>query len=127
MFNQILLYLGAGLTVIWGIAHLLPTKSVVQGFGEISKDNKQIITMEWISEGVGLILIGILVVTVTAIDASTVVSKSVYIISSVGLLAFATVSLFTGFKVKFLPFKLCPLIFTLSAILILVGGIGPRF
>lgn len=127
MFSQILLYLGAGLTIIWGIAHLLPTKSVVRGFGEISKDNKHIITMEWISEGVGLILIGILVITVAIIDPSSVVSKSVYLISSVGLLAFAAVSLFTGFKVKFLPFKLCPFICTLSAILILVGGMGPRF
>jgi hypothetical protein len=36
MMDLILLYLGSGLTVIWGVAHLFPTKSVVQGFGEIS-------------------------------------------------------------------------------------------
>jgi hypothetical protein len=33
------------------------------------------------------------------------------------------VSLFTGFKIKFLPFRLCPFIFTVSAILIIVGGL----
>jgi hypothetical protein len=36
--------------------------------------------------------------------------------------ALALVSLFTGFKVHFLPFKLCPVIFTVSAALILLGA-----
>ena len=47
---------------LWGIAHLFATRAVVKGFGEISKDNKKIITMEWIVEGVSLIFIGTLVV-----------------------------------------------------------------
>ncbi len=58
MINIVLLCIGAGLTAIWGIAHLFPTSSVVKGFGEISADNKNIITMEWIVEGVSLIFIG---------------------------------------------------------------------
>ena len=44
MVNIVLLYVGAGLTAIWGIAHFFPTSSVVKGFGEISADNKKIIT-----------------------------------------------------------------------------------
>jgi hypothetical protein len=32
------------------------------------------------------------------------------------------VSLFTGFKVNFLPFKLCPVVFTTASVLIVVGG-----
>jgi hypothetical protein len=123
MVDLILLYLGSGLTVIWGVAHLFPTKSVVQGFGEISIDNKRIITMEWIIEGLALIFIGVLVATVTVIDPSNVVSTAVYLISVIMLLAMALLSLFTGFKVSFLPFKLCPFIFTASAILILIGGL----
>ena len=121
--NLILLYLGSGLTVIWGAAHLFPTKSVVQGFGEISIDNKRIITMEWIIEGLALIFIGVLVATVTVIDPSNVVSTAVYIISVIMLLLMAVLSLFTGFKISFLPFKLCPFIFTASAVLILIGGL----
>jgi hypothetical protein len=118
-----LLYVGSALTALWGIAHLLPTKSVVLGFGEITKDNKRIITMEWILEGVALIWIGVLVAMVTAIDPASAVSGSVYILSVIGLLVFAAVSLFTGFRVNFLPFRLCPFIFTASAVLILVGGV----
>jgi len=123
MVDLILLYLGSGLTVIWGIAHLFPTKSVVQGFGEISIDNKRIITMEWIIEGFALIFIGVLVVTVTVIDPSNVVSTAVYFISVIMLLVMALLSLFTGFKISFLPFKLCPFIFTTSAVLIVIGGL----
>jgi len=51
MTNQILLYTGAAMTLIWGVSHLFPTKSVVKGFGDITIDNKRIITMEWITEG----------------------------------------------------------------------------
>ena len=123
MADLILLYLGAGFTTLWGIAHLVPTKSVVKDFGDISTDNKRIITMEWIAEGIALIFFGILVATVTFIDPYLIVSKAVYIISCLGLSALAIVSLFTGFKINFLPFKLCPLIFLVSLILILIGGI----
>ncbi len=121
--DLILLYLGSGLTVIWGVAHLFPTKSVVQGFGEISIDNKRIITMEWITEGLALIFIGVLVAAVTAIDPSNVVSTAIYLISVIMLLSMAFLSLFTGFKISFLPFKLCPFIFTFSAVLIMIGGL----
>ena len=47
----------------------------------------------------------------------------VYLVCSIGLLVLAVVSLFTGFKVKFLPYKLCPVIFTVSALLIIAGGL----
>ena len=119
----VLLYLGAALTALWGISHLIPTRGVVAGFGEISDDNRHIITMEWIVEGVSLILIGVLVTVVTAIDATAEVATVVYIVAAVGLLALALVALFTGFKVKFLPFKLCPVILTVSAVLVLAGAL----
>jgi hypothetical protein len=113
MMDLILLYLGSGLTVIWGVI-----------------DNKRIVTMEWIIEGLALIFIGVLVATVTVIDPSSVVSTAIYFISVIMLLVMALLSLFTGFKVSFLPFKLCPFIFTTSAVLIMIGGLiiggGPQ-
>lgn len=118
----IFLYLGAALTAVWGISHLIPTKNVVAGFGDISDDNRQIITMEWIVEGVSLIFIGALVAVVTFIDPRGTVSMAVYIVSTTGLLALALVSLFTGFKINFLPFKLCPFILTVSAALVIAGA-----
>ena len=123
MVNQILLYLGAFFTLAWGVAHLFPTRSVVEGFGEISKDNERIITMEWIVEGVGLIFIGLLVAVVTMGDRSSMVSRVIYWVCIVELNVLSIVSLFTGFKVNFLPFKLCPVFFTGSSILILLGNL----
>ena len=121
--SQVLLYLGALLTGIWGISHLIPTKNVVAGFGDISEDNRNIITMEWIVEGVSLIFIGALVVVVTYIGPFGELPRVVYTVVVAGLLALAIVSLFTGFKVRFLPFRLCPFILTISAALIFVGGV----
>ena len=121
MPDQLLLYIGAAITFLWGVAHLFPTANVVKGFGEITADNKNIITMEWIVEGVSLIFIGVIVAGATIIDSTSNVSVFVYLASSIVLIVLAVVSLFTGFKVKFLPFKLCPILFTLSAILIFLG------
>ena len=121
--NEILLYLGACLTIIWGIAHLFPTKNVVKSFGDISTDDKRIITMEWIIEGVTLIFLGLLTSAMTYVDPAAYVSKVVFLAIVLFLVVLSIISLFTGFKVNFLPYKLCPLIFTVSAILIISGNI----
>ena len=123
MANQILAYIGAGFVSLWGISHLFPTKNVVEGFGEISEDNRNIIRMEWIIEGVALIFIGALVATVTVVDPTSPVTRAVYWLAVIGLNVLSLVSLATGFKVNFIPFKLCPVIFTGSSILILLGNL----
>jgi len=122
LINQILLYLGAALPFFWGIAHLFPTRSVVAGFGEISLDNKRIITMEWIIEGVSLIFVGVIVALATYLDHTNLTAKIIYWVSFVMLNTLSVISLLTGFKISFLPFKLCPVIFTSSSILILLGN-----
>ncbi len=121
MTGFILIIIGAAITIIWGVAHLFPTKSVVKGFGDITTDNKNIITMEWIIEGVALIFIGVIVAGVTFIGEDNNVSVFLYLASSSVLIVLVVISLFTGFKVNFLPFKLCPVLFSTSALLIMVG------
>jgi hypothetical protein len=121
--NIILVLIGAILTMLWGITHLFPTKNVVRDFGEISEDNKNIITMEWIIEGISLIFIGLLVLLISLLGGiGNEVVIYVNVISSIMLFSLALVSLFTGFKVKFIVFKLCPVIFTSSGLLILLGS-----
>ena len=122
MLNSILLYAGAFFTFIWGIAHLIPTKNVVRDFGKITEDNRHIIMMEWIVEGVSLIFIGIFTAVITFINPEESVARILYLLIVANLITLTLVSLFTGFKVKFLPFKLCPIIFLLSAALIISGG-----
>jgi hypothetical protein len=121
MMGNLLLYLASLLLVGWGIAHLFPTRNVVKGFGDISLDNRRVITMEWINEGATLIFVGVLVAAITAVDPASLVARTVYWLAIVMLNALSIISLFTGFKVNFLPYRLCPIIFTGSSILILVG------
>jgi hypothetical protein len=121
MINQIVLYIGAAFVILWGIAHLFPTANIVRDFGEISEDNKNIITMEWIIEGIALIFIGVLVAVATLIDPLNPVSKAVYWLAFGMLNILSIISLFTGFKINFIPFKLCPVIFTGASLLILWG------
>ena len=120
--NQVVLYIAATLTGLWGVAHLFATKGVVAGFGDITTDNRHIITMEWIVEGVALISTAMFVAVAAAIQPEAAVSSAVYAVAIVTLVVLAVVSLFTGFKVAFLPFKLCPFIFGVSAGLIAWGG-----
>jgi hypothetical protein len=119
--KKTLFYISGMLTLLWGIAHLFPTAGVVQGFGDISSDNKLIITMEWIIEGLTLIFLGVLTIVVTKTETQNKLAKNVYILITGMLFAMAILSVFTGFRINFLPFRLCPIIFSASAILILVG------
>lgn len=123
MLNKILLFIGAALPIIWGIAHIFPTKSIVKGFGDISMDNKRIITMEWIIEGVALIFIGVVIASVTYFDYTNAVSQLIYTITFLFLNILSVVSIMTGFKINFFAFKLCPVFFTGSSIMILLGNI----
>ena len=122
--SHLLLYLAAVMTGLWGVAHLFATKGVVKGFGEITIDNRRIITMEWIVEGVALVSLGVLVAAVTVVDSTAGAAAAAYVTVAVALVALAVVSLFTGFRIAFLPFRLCPVVFGTSAALILVGALA---
>jgi hypothetical protein len=122
MGNIILLLTGSITLIIWGTAHLLPTKSVIKGFGDISVDNKNVLRMEWITEGFSLIFAGTLVLLLTIIgDNESITARIVYIVTSFFLFSMAILSFLTGYKVNFLPYKLCPFIFSISGTLILIG------
>jgi hypothetical protein len=120
--NQVLLYIAATMTGLWGVAHLFATRGVVAGFGDLTTDNRRIITMEWIVEGIALISTAAFVAAATAIQPEALVSNAVYVVAISTLVVLAVVSLFTGFKVAFFPFKLCPFLFGVSAVLIVWGA-----
>ncbi len=118
---SIFIYAGSLVVFTWGVAHLFPTRKVVEGFGDISEDNKRILTMEWITEGVALAFIGLLVAAVTFLDGGSLAARVVHAGSVVVLNVLSAVSLFTGFRISHMAFKMCPCIFTGSSVLIFVG------
>jgi CHASE2 domain-containing sensor protein len=118
----VLIIIGGLLNIFWGISHLFPINSVVNSFYNISIDNKRILIMEWINEGFALIFIGLLVTMATVVNSeNTKTLQLIYILSSIMLFSMATLSLFTGFKIDLIPFKMCPIVFSVSGILILQG------
>ena len=124
LLADILLYVGSVIVTIWGIAHIIPAKAVVKGFGEISDDNRKLITMEWVAEGLALCFIGILVLLVTALGGSLdKASALVYRISAGMLLIMAMWTSLTGARTSVIPIKICPFVKTLVAILFIVGSL----
>jgi len=122
---EILLYLGGALTIGWGTAHLYPTQKIVHSFGDISRDNQLVLTMEWLSEAFLLIFTGLLVVLMAArFGADNAAAQTVFAASAALLLVWAAVSAATGGRVDFVMYRLCAPIFTLSAALILIGAFG---
>ena len=124
MAQSIFLYTGSILILLWGIAHLSALKPVVKGFGELSRDNRLILTMEWLVEGLIFCFIGVLVLLITALTGSQqTTNKIVYLSSAAILLIFSVLSLLTGARTKEIPFKICPAIKTITAILFIIGSL----
>ncbi|MBN2305497.1 MAG: hypothetical protein JXQ72_13515 [Anaerolineae bacterium] len=122
--NEILLAIGGLIAALWGAGHLFPTRNVVTGFGPLSDDNRYIIMMEWIAEGMTLIFLGVLVLAVTLTgDSGESLATLVYIAVVLMLGALAVLSAFTGARTSILPMRLCPYIKSTAAVLILVGAV----
>ncbi|MFC2072145.1 hypothetical protein ACFLUU_05475 [Chloroflexota bacterium] len=121
---DVLLYIGSAVILVWGIAHIVPTEAVVKGFGGISEDNARILAMEWVAEGVTLCFIGLLTLLVTIFGGSqNQVSAIVYRASAGMLVVMAIWTLLTGARTSILPIKVCPIVKTIVAILLIIGSI----
>ena len=124
MPNSALLYIGSVVIILWGIAHLIPTKSIIAGFNNISDDNMYIITMEWIAEGLAIIFAGMVVlVPLILYGADNSVVLTISTVSAVMLVVMAVLSLFTGYRTSIIPMKICPFVKTFVAVLFLLGSL----
>ena len=122
--NETLLYIGSIVIILWGIAHIIPTKAIVNGFGEISEDNRKVLTMELIAEGLTLIFIGVLpllVILLVVVHDRT--AGIVYMACAVMLLIMAVLTGMTGARTSTIWYKLCPAIKTVVAVLFILGTI----
>jgi hypothetical protein len=116
--GEIFVYVGSTIIFLWGVGHLAATRPVVSGFGPISADNKRVITMEWIVEGMLLCFIGVLAVVLTTFagmeaEGTVIVARGFAVL----LLLLSFLSLFTGARTSVVPMKLCPVIKTAVAAL----------
>ena len=124
MVSDILLYIGAVIITLWGIAHIIPNKAIVNGFGAISEDNKKIITMESIAEGITLCFLGVLVILVTSLsDSQSQAAYIVYLACAVMLLVMAILTSVTGARTPAVWYKICPAVKTVVAALFILGSV----
>lgn len=120
--HELLLYVGSATIFLWGVGHLIPTRNIVFAFGSLSEDNRRILQMEWVAEGLTLCFLGVVVaLTARAIGAELPASRLVVRLSAVMLLSLAVLSAFTGARTSVLPMRLCPWIKSAVAALFLVA------
>ena len=120
--SNLLVYAGSAIIAIWGIAHIIPVRSVVAGFGEISEDNRKILLMEWTAGGLMLICIGTLsALVVYSGGTENPVSGVVILASAVMLLVYAGLTALTGATTASVPIQVCPFVTIFVAILFLSG------
>jgi hypothetical protein len=96
---------------------------VADSFGEISADNRRILVMEWVAEGVTHISIGGLVILLAALEGSTdPAARLVYRVLAGVLVVLAALTSFTGARTPVVWFKICPFVLTGAAVLLLAGS-----
>jgi hypothetical protein len=120
---SILAYVAAAAVSAWGVAHVIPTPAVVAGFGPISKDNRLVITQEWIAEGVTMLFLGSLVAAlVTALGApSSSIVRGVYGLTAAALVTRGVLTALTGARGAVIFFKICPALLSGVAALLVVS------
>jgi hypothetical protein len=115
-------FLASGIVIVWGVSHIIPTAAVVRSFGDISPDSRRIITMEWVAEGLALTFVGLLTLIVTLVAGlADPVALLVYRLCAAALIAFALWTLIAGFRTAVVPIKLCPLVLSTAAALLIVA------
>ena len=120
---EVLAYIAAAMTGLWGLAHAIPTRQVVAGFGPISKDNRLVVTQEWLVEAFAMWGVAALVIVVTALASDDSITSWVYRIVAGLLLALAGLTAVTGARTAVIWFKICPVLLTSSATLLLIASL----
>ena len=121
--GEVLAYLSAGVIALWGVAHAIPIRTVVGGFGPISLDNRRVITQEWLAEALTMWFIATVVVLTTAVAGpGEAITGWVYRASAVMLVAVAALTASTGARTPVLWFKVCPFMLTTTAVLLVLAS-----
>jgi len=124
MTAHVLLYAGSVIIIVWGIAHIVPTRSVVAGFEPLTRDNRLVLTMEWVAEGLTLAFIGVLALLMTAVTGPGAAGAALVYRTLAGMLMVLAVwTAVMGGRTPAVPFKICPVVKTCVAVLFVWGSL----
>jgi len=120
----ILAYIAGAVVAVWGLAHAVPTRQVLAGFGPITADNRRIILQEWLAEAFTMWGTAAVVIVVTAVSGPDTGARAwVYRTAALLLIALATLTAVTGARTPVVWFKICPVLLTGSAVLLLIASV----
>ncbi len=117
-----LAYVAAALIAAWGVSHVLNTRPVVTGFGPIGRDNRLVMTQEWVFEALGMWFIAAVVVLATAVAASSDLTHWIYRVAAVMLVVSAAWTAVTGARTSVIWFKVCVVLLAGTAALLLAAS-----
>jgi hypothetical protein len=120
--TAVLAYAAAALVALWGVAHAIPTRRVIAGFEPIEPANRLVLIQEWLAEAFTMWGIAAIVVAATLAGADTSVAAWVYRAAAGLLFALAMMTAATGARTSVIWFKICPVLLTTSAILLVIAG-----
>ena len=121
--SAILAYIASAVVAAWGLAHAMPTRQVVTGFGSISADNRRIVVQEWLAEAFTMWGVAAMVVAATAASGTaTDVRDWVYRTAAALLVALGALTAVTGARTSVAWFKVCPAVMAVTAVLLLVAS-----
>ena len=120
----VLSYIAAAVTGLWGVAHVVPTRQVVAGFGDISTGNRRVLLQEWLAEAVTMWALAALVIVVTAVAGGTAAAAWSDRVAAAALLALAVLTSLTGARTPVIWFKACPVLLGGSAALLVLASLG---
>jgi hypothetical protein len=118
----VLTYIAAAVTGLWGVAHAVPTRQVVAGFRDTSIANRRVLLQEWLAEAVTMWTLAALVTVVTAVAGGTAAAEWDDRITAGALLILAGLTTLTGARTPVIWFKICPVLLSASAALLLLAS-----
>jgi hypothetical protein len=120
----VLAYVASAVLIGWGAAHLAPTRAVAASFGEITRDNRRILIMEWIAEGITHISLGVLIVLLTAVEgAGDSATRLVDWVVAAVLVVLAALTAATGSRTPIVWFRICPFVLSGTAALLVLASL----
>ena len=120
--STLLAYAAAAVVGAWGVAHAVPVRKVVAGFGKIGADNRRILVQEWLAEAFTMWGTAAIVATVTASGGTDGTRASVYRAAAGLLLALGVLTSLTGARTPVIWFRICPVLLAGSAGLLLAAS-----
>jgi len=121
--NDALAYVAAAMVALWGVAHVIPTRQVLAGFEPITADNRRVILQEWLAEAFTMWGVAAVVVVATVMVEGHDVTIWIYRVAAGLLVALALLTGFTGARTPVIWFKICPVLLTASAALLIAASL----